>query len=242
MSQSRSFSITRKYFLPVIILSLATVIVVFVYVVVENSRNNLTYLWQYEAIQGSTQELCKYDQNCQRIKSRGNQSNKLRIKPTPHEWLYEVIRNDSKWKSCTPKFCEFDHNCRTIKSRGNQSCCQEHIVKILSEVKDLFQSYNLTYWITYGLLLGAVREQDFIAWENDIDVQIDDTAKEFLFPGSKNENVALLFSKLSLPYVIKFFWSDIGRGCIIYKDQQQFPLGRRLGKTPYIDIYPCSRH
>jgi len=210
----------RSYFC---LLTLLTVTFVISVMIVENFLIKPTpQMWQHGAIRNvtklkhCTQELSKYDHNNRSIKSQG---------PNPHEWQYEVIRKDNKWKGCTQKFCEYDHNCRSIKSRGNQSCCQEHSVKILSEVKDLLQYYKLNYWIHYGTLLGAVREQDFIAWETDIDLQIDDTAKEFLFPGSKREDVALIFSKPNLPYAIKFFSTGVGRGCIIYKDQEQFPLG-----------------
>lgn len=41
---------------------------------------------------------------------------------------------------------------------------------ILLELADHCQTHGLTYYIAYGTLLGAVRHQGFIPWDDDIDV------------------------------------------------------------------------
>lgn len=43
---------------------------------------------------------------------------------------------------------------------------------LLAIFDKLCQKHNLSYWIDYGTLLGAVRHKGFIPWDNDIDVSM----------------------------------------------------------------------
>lgn len=43
-------------------------------------------------------------------------------------------------------------------------------LKLLDYFDQLCREHNLRYYIAYGTLLGAVRHQGFIPWDDDIDV------------------------------------------------------------------------
>lgn len=49
---------------------------------------------------------------------------------------------------------------------------KESGVELLKLVKEEFENNDLTFWIDFGTLLGAVREKDFIAHDFDIDISM----------------------------------------------------------------------
>ncbi len=80
---------------------------------------------------------------------------------------------------------------------------------ILEKFDQVCRKHNLTYFVFYGTLLGAVRHQGFIPWDNDVDVMMfrDDYEKfqtiasqEFLDPyfhqTSYNDNEIRMHSKI----------------------------------------------
>lgn len=40
------------------------------------------------------------------------------------------------------------------------------------------KEHNIKYWLDYGSLLGAIRHQDFIPWDDDIDISV--TEEDFI--------------------------------------------------------------
>lgn len=57
-------------------------------------------------------------------------------------------------------------NCRLITEEEKKSL----LVEILGKLDTFFSENNITYFLAYGTLLGAVRHQGFIPWDDDIDL------------------------------------------------------------------------
>ena len=43
---------------------------------------------------------------------------------------------------------------------------------MLKFLKSICQKYKLNYFLAYGTLIGATRHQDFIPWDDDVDVMV----------------------------------------------------------------------
>ena len=58
-----------------------------------------------------------------------------------------------------------------------QEKLHERQVKILDDAVKIFEKYDIDYFLAFGTLLGAVRHQGFIPWDDDIDIGM--TRKDF---------------------------------------------------------------
>ena len=64
---------------------------------------------------------------------------------------------------------------------------QERLLKLAVATRDILETNNIPYFITYGTLLGAVRHKGFIPWDDDFDYYLfDDTYEEGMEALRKN--------------------------------------------------------
>ena len=57
--------------------------------------------------------------------------------------------------------------------------CQASLLELLLFVDQVCNELKVEYWLDGGTLLGAARQNDFIPWDDDIDINVwyDDFAK-----------------------------------------------------------------
>lgn len=88
----------------------------------------------------------------------------------------------------------------------------QYEIKILDEIDRICQKHNITYFLMWGTLIGAVRHKGFIPWDDDIDLAMDiknykkflkvapkELGKEFFLQTSKSDKFhPTFFSKVRL--------------------------------------------
>ena len=66
------------------------------------------------------------------------------------------------------------------------------LTKLLKKIHDICAENNLSYWLDFGTLLGAIRHSGFIPWDDDIDIGMVRADLERLLEILKNQNDILV--------------------------------------------------
>lgn len=117
---------------------------------------------------------------------------------------------------------------------------QLKMLEILTVVADICDKHNLTYWVSGGTLLGAVRHGGFIPWDDDIDIELllpdykkllrilpQELPDNLYLQTPKEESYRLLFSKVR------------DRHSIVHSEEED--MARYKEKGVFIDIFPEER-
>lgn len=114
---------------------------------------------------------------------------------------------------------------------------QVRMTEMLSFLNDICQKHNITYFIAFGTLLGAVRHGGFIPWDDDLDVYIDSKSLKKLREIINNGNY---------PYIVQDFTNDNGfvRYYNVLRDlkseyiKDEFQHNQRHYRGVQIDLFP----
>jgi len=108
-------------------------------------------------------------------------------------------------------------------------------VEILDEIDSLCREHQITYYLAYGSLLGAVRHKGFIPWDDDIDLWIPVEQYEKLLNVLQEESKFELKSSLKdkfWPY--HFSKLSDSRTLIISRSKNSVKIDRGVA----IDLFP----
>jgi len=122
---------------------------------------------------------------------------------------------------------------------------QKVMLEILCEFDRICERYNLAYWLDSGTLLGAVRHEGFIPWDDDLDVcmPIEDYFKFLDVAKEELPNGLFLQTKESDRHA-KWYYAKIrsNKGRILELwEVMKLLQGREIKFNTglYIDIFPC---
>ena len=111
---------------------------------------------------------------------------------------------------------------------------------ILLDFDAFCKKHHLTYFLGEGTLLGAVRHQGFIPWDDDVDVLMPRADYEHfltLAPGELKENY-----EVQSPATLKTYWMPFAKmrlkGESAYRQEHLLSLTSNVG--PFIDIFPLD--
>lgn len=117
---------------------------------------------------------------------------------------------------------------------------QKYSVDILKVVDKLCKKYNLTYYLSEGTLLGAVRHNGFIPWDDDVDIMmpredyekfidiaIEELKGDYVLQSSRNiENYWVASIKVRMTKKTEYVQKEL--------------TGLTENNGPYIDIFPLD--
>lgn len=96
------------------------------------------------------------------------------------ELLYNILTNTHKPNHCEKLQSDISDILAYIRAitnpseipeaRGDLRFVQLGAVQILKKLDMFCKKHNISYWLTYGTLLGAFRHKGFIPWDDDIDI------------------------------------------------------------------------
>lgn len=147
------------------------------------------------------------------------------------EWLHIT-----DWENCL----KFQTTTDCTESDPDYPPCTAKVLKyMLFSFREIMEDLDLEYWIAFGTLLGAVRDQKIIPWTIDIDIGM---RKEILLKASKKMRMGLQAKGLDL-FMDRF--GEMHRVCISDRSGL-FQRWKRTEKDelpyfelyPYLDVYP----
>jgi lipopolysaccharide cholinephosphotransferase len=110
---------------------------------------------------------------------------------------------------------------------------------VAKQLDEICRKLNLRYWLMYGTLLGAVRHQGFIPWDDDVDVMMPrpDYEKLIDYLIAHAEEIAplkLMHYRTNKDYIYPIARLSDSRYHIKYNKAKDYGLGL------FVDIYPLD--
>lgn len=121
----------------------------------------------------------------------------------------------------------------TLKEIQN---CQLDILKYIDHI---CKKYNIEYFVNYGTLLGAIRHNGFIPWDDDIDIcMYRDEYNKFItaMENEKNDKYSIL-SKDTSKWYFQNFLVVIDKDTVI-EDHIKY---KRHDTNVFVDVFPIDK-
>lgn len=107
--------------------------------------------------------------------------------------------------------------------------------ELLKKIKQICVENNLRYFLAYGTLIGAVRHQGFIPWDDDIDIAMPREDYNKFIECCKNYDINIVCHETNSEYVGTFLKVHMENTLIVPDN-----VGMRVPFGVYIDVFPLD--
>ena len=116
---------------------------------------------------------------------------------------------------------------------------QQETFKVLCKIKEIFDANGWKYYLAYGTLIGAIRHNGFIPWDDDIDIFVPRSDYEkFIDYCIKNKDAIypfeLIHYRTNKNYIFTIGRFSDSRYKIDYNTKKAYGLGL------FVDLYPLD--
>lgn len=121
--------------------------------------------------------------------------------------------------------------------------CQQEALKVLIKFDEICKKNHFKYFLIYGTLLGAIRHNGFIPWDDDLDVMMPREDFDNFIRYAKDNAKELLPFKLCDRSNTKNYWYGIPRFSNLeftYVNEHSYEKAFELGT--FIDVYPLDNY
>lgn len=132
---------------------------------------------------------------------------------------------------------EYDYG--DLKDLATDSDHKAHMLAVLLEFDKFCEEHNLTYYLSGGTLLGAVRHKGFIPWDDDIDVNMprSDCEKLMELSGGRIGDYELMPPNSS-PTYFAYHWKLYSDSILVAK-RAKGGIGDKVYPM-FLDIFPID--
>lgn len=114
-------------------------------------------------------------------------------------------------------------------------------IEILEEIVRICKKYNLSYFLNYGTLIGAIRHRGFIPWDDDLDIGMPrDDYETFLRVAKEelNEKFFLQDSDTETQHWLPF--AKVRKNHTIFEEASLAHVDDSVHKGIFVDIFPLD--
>lgn len=104
------------------------------------------------------------------------------------------------------------------KANGGLRAMQLGCAKLLGEFDSLCKDNGLQYWIAFGTLLGAIRHQGFIPWDDDSDLGMMRSEIDRLIDivsDDERYRISIVYDVWNFCKQVRFMYADINNPCFL---------------------------
>lgn len=110
-------------------------------------------------------------------------------------------------------------------------------IKILDAVDSFCRKNNITYFLAFGTLLGAIRHKGYIPWDDDIDIMMKREDYTHFIDTFTHPYYRIINNAISSGYYLPFTKVEDIRTCIRERNTMKIHLGVNIDVFP-LDNYP----